>query len=83
MRDEPMVREAMQSVEQALAAAPGGDALDRLRTSWTRLVDVLALGPAPALRTCPNCGATGMREATRCGTCWSKLVPPGAEGDPT
>jgi hypothetical protein len=43
--------------------------------SWGRLVDFLALGPAPELRECPHCGAAGMREATRCGYCWGKLVP--------
>lgn len=76
MRDEPVVRTAMLAVEHALAAAPGSAALDGVRTSWTRLVDALALGPAPALRICPHCGATGMRAATRCGTCWAELVPP-------
>ena len=80
MRDEP-IRAAVRAVEQALAAAPGGAALDGLRSSWTRLVDALALGPAPALRTCPKCGATGMRAATRCGTCWSSLVPPGEDAE--
>jgi hypothetical protein len=44
--------------------------------SWAKLVDFLALGPAPELRVCPHCGAIGMRAATRCGGCWKKLVPP-------
>jgi hypothetical protein len=48
----------------------------RLVASWSRLVDFLALGPAPELRACPHCGAVGMRAATLCGTCWKKLVPP-------
>jgi hypothetical protein len=51
----------------------------RLAGSWAKLVDFLALGPAPELRDCPHCGAVGMRAATVCGTCWAKLVPPGAE----
>jgi hypothetical protein len=44
-----------------------------LRTSWGELVDWLALGPAPQLRTCPKCGHSGMRDATLCGYCWEKL----------
>jgi hypothetical protein len=50
----------------------------RVVDSWGKLVGFLALGPAPELRPCPQCGATGMREATRCGYCWATLVPPGA-----
>jgi hypothetical protein len=48
----------------------------QLVTSWGKLVDFLALGPAPELRACPHCGAVGMRAATLCGYCWKKLVPP-------
>ncbi len=48
----------------------------RLVASWGRLVDFLALGPAPELHDCPYCGRVGMRAATRCGYCWKKLVPP-------
>jgi len=81
VRDEPAVRAAMQSFEHALAMAPGGASLDRLRSSWSHLVDALALGPAPELRACPHCGATGMRAATRCGTCWRQLVPPAGAAD--
>lgn len=47
-----------------------------LRSAWTSLVDALSLGPDPEYRTCPHCGATGMRAATRCGNCWRALVPP-------
>lgn len=44
-----------------------------LLSSWERLVAFLALGPAPELEPCPFCGNVGMRAATRCGVCWSKL----------
>ena len=47
-----------------------------LLASWAELVEHLALGPAPDVRTCPACGATGMRLATVCGHCWGRLVPP-------
>lgn len=46
-----------------------------LLSSWEKLVDFLALGPAPELRGCPFCGSMGMRAATRCGHCWKKLEP--------
>ncbi len=49
-----------------------------LLSAWARLVDFLALGPAPELRACPFCGAVGMRAATLCGTCWRRLDPPAA-----
>jgi hypothetical protein len=50
-----------------------GDGL--LSSSWAELVDLLALGPAPELRECPACRHSGMRDATRCGHCWTALSP--------
>jgi hypothetical protein len=51
-------------------------AMSGVRDSWTAFVDLLAL-PAPvALRRCPVCKHIGMRTATRCGYCWTALVPP-------
>ena len=46
-----------------------------MRAAWHQLVAALDLGPEPAVKTCPSCGAIGMRAATRCGHCWSALVP--------
>ena len=46
-----------------------------LRSSWAKLVDLLALGPAPEVRECPVCQQMGMRDATRCGHCWTVLLP--------
>lgn len=46
-----------------------------LRSSWAKLVDFLELGAPPELRECPSCGGVGMRTATRCATCWTKLEP--------
>ncbi len=46
-----------------------------LTAAWTQLVALLALGPAPELRSCPRCGAVGMRAASRCGGCWQALPP--------
>lgn len=60
----------------ARAAPQDAAEVARLARSWAKLVDHLALGPAPELRDCPHCGATGNSAATRCGACWAKLVPP-------
>src|SRR5512138_1046598 len=46
-----------------------------LAASWAELVKVMALGPEPKLRECPVCHKTGMRAATLCGYCWTKLLP--------
>jgi hypothetical protein len=80
------VRAAVGAMEREVALLGRGnstgeptgepDGLEPLRTSWRALVDALALGPDPEYRACPYCGATGMRAATRCGTCWKVLVPP-------
>lgn len=81
------VRAAVDEMELAVAQVAGpatdrGLGPDGLRSAWGRLVDVLALGPPPQLRTCPHCGGTCMRAATRCSTCWKDLVPPTAPGAP-
>lgn len=60
-----------------------GAAADTLRASWAALVALLDVGPAPELRTCPACGATGMRAALRCGYCWRALSPPPARSGAT
>ncbi len=57
------------------ASAEDSASVARLVRSWGRLVDFLALGPAPELRACPYCGNVGMRAAKLCGHCWKKLEP--------
>ncbi len=47
-----------------------------LLASFTDLVEQLALGPEPEVRHCPVCQHIGMRTATVCGYCWTKLTPP-------
>jgi hypothetical protein len=76
------VRAAVGAMDREVALLGGGTStgepgsLEALRSSWRVLLDALALGPDPEYRACPYCGATGMRAATRCGTCWKVLVPP-------
>ena len=53
----------------------GKTALTGLTGPWAELVAQLALGPEPEVRECPSCEAIGMREATKCGFCWTKLAP--------
>ena len=72
--------------ELASLAGPSAGTTDRssrsnLLTSWNDLVDQLALGPAPELRECPVCKHVGMRAATRCGYCWTRLTPPAPDQD--
>src|SRR5437899_2219184 len=57
------------------AESEGNRTTDELRSSWAELVELLALGPAPEVRECPVCKHMGMREASRCGYCWTKLSP--------
>jgi hypothetical protein len=81
MQVDDAVRAAVDAVSREVALVPGAAGDGGLRSSWGRLVDLLALGPPPEQRACPHCGSMGMRAATRCGSCWEKLVPP-AEGSP-
>ena len=57
------------------ATGTGRTTIGDLTASWAELVKVLALGPEPELRECPVCRQTGMRAATLCGYCWTKLAP--------
>lgn len=51
----------------------------QLAESLSSLISLLDLGAKPDLRECPVCHRFGMRDATVCGYCWTKLVPPGAK----
>ena len=73
------LRALVATIDREIAQLPvtgdGGPAAVGLRASWTELVAVLALGPAPETRQCHVCNGTGMRAASRCGQCWTKLEP--------
>jgi hypothetical protein len=71
------LRATVAIIEDQLAQLPrDGTKSDGLRVAVADLVQQLALGPEPALRACPSCGKHGMRAATICGFCWTKLTPP-------
>src|SRR2546421_9330477 len=63
------------SRSSGLAESEKNRPTDELRSSWAKLVDLLAFGPAPRTRECPLCQHIGMHDATRCGYCWTKLSP--------
>lgn len=69
------LRALVARVDRDLA---GAGPRSELAHSWGLLVHELALGPEPAVRTCPMCQHVGLREATRCGYCWVELsvLPP-------
>jgi len=72
------LRTAIAAIEVEIAHLPeqgtaGG--VTGLRSSFSELVSLLALGPEPEIRECPVCGRIGMRAATLCGYCWTKLPP--------
>jgi hypothetical protein len=64
------LREIVAVIDQEIVQVPPTPAL---QAAWSELVKVLALGPAPATRECPNCHSIGMRDASRCGQCWAAL----------
>lgn len=77
-----ILRAAVERTERAVVGLTRGEtptdpsaAAAELRASWTDLVKVLALGPAPEVRDCHACHRTVMRAATMCGHCWSRLPP--------
>lgn len=72
----PLVEELDVEMSRLAARGNAGGDTVALLASWGKLIEYLALGPAPELRTCPFCGGTGMRAATVCGHCWKKLEPP-------
>jgi hypothetical protein len=76
------LRVIVSTVEREISRLPGQTGSDGdpsppspLAAAFATLVQELALGPEPELRECPVCKHTGMRAATVCGYCWTKLTP--------
>jgi hypothetical protein len=74
------LRAIVAAVERGLAGLPPDVSNENgaapLRASVADLVQALALGPEPEYRQCPVCQRVGMRAATVCGHCWTKLPSP-------
>jgi hypothetical protein len=76
------LRNVVADVGKAIALVRAGDTAPpaeregpttALEMTWSRLVDMLDLGPEPEMRECPTCKRPGLLGATRCGYCWSSL----------
>ena len=72
--DQAHLRAIVAVINQEMSSMAAPSAVG-LRASWAELIETLALSPAPDVRTCPSCGQVGMRLATVCGYCWTKLSP--------
>jgi len=59
--------------ERDLAPADRSE-LSALRDSWSRFVDVLALGPMERVRRCPSCRRSALHVGKRCAFCWNQLA---------
>lgn len=73
--DQAHLRSIVALLDREMSSLPTPTTVG-LRASWAELIETLALSPAPDVRTCPVCGQVGMRLATVCGYCWTKLSPP-------
>ena len=80
--EQARVRELMGVIEREIACLShegtvGAHQAARigLTASWAALVKLMAPGDAPETRTCSVCGRVGLRAATHCGHCWSRLSP--------
>ena len=75
--DSANLQAAVDKVENAIEGVSSSfpESRSALHIAWGQLVHLLAAEPARATRECPRCGQRGMRDATRCGYCWLKLVP--------
>ena len=69
------IESELSGLPRKAAAGDGNAPTSALAAAWADLVEQLALGPEPELRECPVCGHVGMRAATLCGYCWTKMTP--------
>lgn len=67
------LRATIAAMEKEIVSLPGQGS--GLRRSFNDLVAQLGLGPEPEVRVCPVCQHVGMRAATLCSHCWTKLAP--------
>ena len=69
------LRKLLALMQEQLKASTDHVGRAGLQRSFEAVVTELDLGPEPHLRACNVCGAIGMRDATLCSVCWSKLAP--------
>lgn len=72
------LRTAMAAMDREIALPASGTRPEipaSLLAAWREVVRVAALGPAPQTRPCPKCGSIGMRNASRCSSCWASFEP--------
>lgn len=77
MRDEQRrkARALLTKLEERASALDDDPKSKALAQTLSELATLLDLGPEEDLVDCPVCGAPGMRSATLCSTCWSRLTP--------
>ncbi len=79
--DLSRLRTLVTDVGKEIALAPGATTAEsqNLRTAldmtWSRLVEMLDLGTEPEMRECPTCKHQCTLRASRCGHCWTSLLP--------
>jgi hypothetical protein len=86
--DLTRLRTLVAAVANEIALVPGSTkpadgefARTALDTTWSNLVEMLDLGPEPAMGACPKCKHSYLLGATRCGHCWTSLPPVEAGND--
>lgn len=77
--DRAVLRPVVAELESELASLQTqanhdgyAQATARLTSHWRRLVEIMALGTPPELRSCPHCGYGINAAATRCIQCWKE-----------
>jgi hypothetical protein len=79
--DLSRLRTLVTAVGKEVALAPGATTAESptprtaLDTSWSRLVEMLDLGTEVQTRECPTCEHPCALGASRCGHCWTSLLP--------
>lgn len=76
------LRKSVANIERQLEALslqsqtePSQTSTAELRAAFSRLVQLLALGPEPEVRECPFCKHIVRSAAKLCGYCWKTLQP--------
>ena len=79
--DLSRLRTLVTAVGKEIALAPGATTSESqsprtaLDTTWSRLVEMLDLGKETEMRECPTCKHQCTLGASRCGHCWTSLLP--------